>query len=254
MRAAMSSGILLAAIVLFAGTALAQHSPGTAVFLDRCAVCHSVGGGELVGPDLLPTAQWPREVLRVAIKKMEENTGPIGDADTDALIDLLKAPDAKRQLEGGATVDAPPVAEPPPPPASAENGRKLFFGERQFAKGGLPCFACHAVAGRGGNLAVDLTGAGARIGQKRLTAAASNAVFPLMKSAYMNRPLAPQEVLDVVAFLEQAQAPNGVADRAGVLHAGASGAALVALVGTALLFRSRRAGFRSRVARKSPRR
>lgn len=252
LRRARYAAMLLPFVLLLTNAVRAQKSPAATLFEDRCAACHTVGGGDQAGPDLVAVAQWPNEKLHEEIERMEENAGDMNDDEVKLLVALLKSPDAKQQLAGGAPAAAPAPDVPPPPPASAENGRRLFFGEAEFANGGAPCFACHAVSGRGGNLARDLTSAGTLIGNARLTAAATKPLFPAMKANYATRPLTPQEALDVVAFLEQPSAAGAVTDRVGIVHGGATAAALVIIAGVALLAGSRR-GFRSRLTRRSRR-
>jgi mono/diheme cytochrome c family protein len=43
----------------------------------KCAGCHTIGGGKLTGPDLLPTRVWPKSELFTKIKLMEQRVGPM---------------------------------------------------------------------------------------------------------------------------------------------------------------------------------
>ena len=45
-------------------------------YAQKCAGCHTVGGGKLTGPDLLPTRAWPKPELAAKIKLMEARVGP----------------------------------------------------------------------------------------------------------------------------------------------------------------------------------
>lgn len=251
-RRALRAAMLLPFVLALTNAARAQKSPAVTLFEDRCGACHTIGGGDQAGPDLVAVAQWPDGKLHEAIERMEDNAGEMNDDEVKLLVAFLKSPDVKQQLAGGTTAATAVPEAPPPPPAYPDNGRKLFFGEAQFANGGSPCFACHAVSGRGGNLARDLTSAGALIGNVRLTAAATKPLFPAMKANYTTRPLTPQEALDVVAFLEQPSAAGAVTDRIDIVHGGAAAAALVIMAAVALLAGSRR-GFRSRLTRHSRR-
>jgi mono/diheme cytochrome c family protein len=226
----------------------ARAENGAKLFTDLCAPCHSIGGGVVAGPDLVAATHWTDADLRKALKRMEENVGPLKPEQTDALIALLKAPDVKAQL---AAANAPPVElSPEEKAASAATGRRLFFGEQPFAKHGTPCFACHAIGGRGGNLAADLSGVYARRGQDAVLSVAQQPKFPFMKAAYAGRELTRQEAFHLAAFFKESNAAPQ-RERTGVVHAAASGLAIAALGVVALVARSRRGGVRSRMVRKS---
>jgi ubiquinol-cytochrome c reductase cytochrome c subunit len=238
----------------------AQADPFAVTYLKLCAGCHTIGGGPLSGPDLLPSTRWPREDLRVAVKRMEVNVGPMTDEEVDGLTDLLKAPDVQQRLDAAREQRIVEMAATLEPGVAAV-GRRLFFGERRFRNGGMGCFACHAVAGRGGNMAIDLTAVHQRLGQQSVISATEQPAFPMMRAAYGAKPVTSQEAAHLAAFFEQTAAgiqpgapvppPNeGVA----LVHAGAGGFFIVVLAGVALLARTRRAGVRSRLIRDSYRR
>ena len=238
----------------FPGTAQPAPEPIVQTYLELCSVCHTIGEGPGAGPDLLPATQWPRADLRAVVERMQDNTGPLTDEQMDGLVDLLKDPAVKGRIAG---VGEQQMAEKAASlnPAFPQTGRQLFFGEKTFAKGGTPCFACHAAGGRGGNLAADLTSVHARMGEVALVSAIEKPGFPLMKTAYRNRPVNSQEALDLAAFLAESAgnaAPGSpVAEGAGPLHGAAAGVALAVLAAVGLVFRSRRDGVRSRMVRNS---
>ena len=236
------------------GAVAPASATGAKLFLEVCAGCHSIGGGDQAGPDLIAAARLPRENLRTTVKRMEENAGPLKPEQIEALVDLLKDPDVKVRI---AAASAPAIEmSPERKAASASTGRRLFFGEAPLANRGSPCFACHSVAGRGGNLAVDLTGVHARRGEAALLSTTEKPAFPLMKAAYAGRPVTSQEAYHLAAFFEESAAkiPAGAtppAERTGALHGAATGLAVVVLAAVALVSRSRRGGVRSRMVRKS---
>lgn len=230
------------------------------LFAGSCAACHTIGQGAGIGPDLLSATQRPKESLRVSVKKMEETVGPLTEAQVDGLVDLLKSSDLNQRLAALAQPAAEEtVAAVELPRGSEPNGRRLFFGERPLAHGGPPCFACHAVASRGGNLAVDLTSVQARIGPSALMSATATPPFPMMKAAYAKRQVTQQEALDLAAFLESSAIDHPSVfqpppERVLPVHLGALSFAGVIFGAAGLLFRSRRAGVRSRLVRDSSRR
>jgi mono/diheme cytochrome c family protein len=229
---------LAAFLFLLAGAAVALGGPpGEQLFKDSCAGCHTIGGGDGAGPDLLASTKRPHADLEAAIKRMEDNVGPLTDEQVDSLV---------AYLTGGKT--APP---PPKPKGSPDKGRRLFFGETKLANGGSPCFACHTAGESGGSLAVDLTTVFKRRTETGLLAATAKPGFPMMKAAYAQHPVTEKEALDLVAFLEASA--NAPAPPKGVMrfHMAALSFAGVMLGGIAFLFRFRRAGVRSRLVRQN---
>lgn len=230
-------------------------------YLRRCSACHTIGRGDLDGPDLLRSTKWSREDLRVAIRRMEKNVGPMTEEQVEGLIDLLESDDLQDRLDDAATRRIAEMAATLDP-GSPRNGRRLFFGETSFENGGIGCFACHAVGGRGGNLAIDLTLAHPRLGQSSLVSATEEPSFPLMKASYGAKPVSSQEALHIAAFLESVASEAktaGVetvppAEPVRMLHGVAGGIVLLSLGGIAFVARSRRAGARSRLVRDSFRR
>ena len=183
-------------VLLLSGTfMLAQAAPpsqdasnGEAVFKAKCAGCHSIGGGNLVGPDLkgitlLRDSAWlakwiksPNEVLAsgdpIATALLAEyNNLPMPDlglSDTEVaeLIAYFK------KVDGVTSPSATPLSststdqliEPTISPANLtlsetamvlalngnpDIGQKLFTGEIQLGNGGTACIACHSVEGVG---------------------------------------------------------------------------------------------------------
>ena len=238
----------------------AAGDPHAVTYLKLCSGCHTIGGGALTGPDLLPSTQWPREDLRVAVERMEVNVGPMTDEEVDGLTDLLKAPDVQQRLDGAREQRIEEMAATLEP-GNPVVGQRLFFGERRFLNGGIACFACHAAAGRGGNMAVDLTTVHQRLGQQSVMSATEQPAFPMMKAAYGAKPVTPQEAAHLAAFFEQTVAdvqpgsqPPPSNEGLGLVHAGAGGFFIAVLAGVFLLARTRRAGVRSRLIRDSYRR
>lgn len=246
----MKAVAITAIAVAFLIVQPARAANGAKFFADSCAACHSIGGGDLVGPDLIRVAQRPRADVQKAVKRMEANVGPLAPEQIDALVDFLKAPDAKAQL---AAATVPPVEmSPEETAASATTGRALFFGEQPLANRGTPCFACHSVAGRGGSLAADLTAVHSRRDTAALVKTANEPAIPLMKAAYRGHAVTRQEAFHLAAFFKEVPAGTPPAkERTAPLYGMAGGAAAAVLACVAVVFRSRRAGVRSRMVRKT---
>jgi mono/diheme cytochrome c family protein len=219
--------------------------PGAIIYLQKCTGCHTLGGGNLSGPDLKPTSVWPRTDLRTAIVRMEKSVGPMDDAEIEALIDLLLSPEAGSQVEAAQqqkVLSQTAKLEP----GSAAVGHALFHGRRSFTNGGLSCSACHAAEGRGGNLAADLHTSFARLGELPLMSSMENPGFPLMRAVYTARPITRQEATHVTAYLESvAGAPAPAAEPP--LHLAGMGLAAAAFAGIAFAYRNRLRGVRARL-------
>lgn len=183
-----------------------------AVYLLRCAGCHTVGGGALRGADLKPSTQWPEDTLRTAIKRMEKNTGPIAAADVTQLVSLLKDPAVRARLDAEKARTALAMAAKLDPPSVAV-GRALFLGTRPLEQGGMACAACHRVDGRGGALGPDLSGLAAKMDKVAMVSAFEQLNFKVMRAAYRMHPVSKQEAVHLVAFVTSA---SGAASEGGL--------------------------------------
>jgi mono/diheme cytochrome c family protein len=241
-----------AAPVLQAGT---PGDQGTQLFQAKCAGCHTIGNGKLVGPDLKDVTQrrdeqWiktfvtdPSKVFAAndptAAKLLGEYNGlrmptlGLSSAEVDALVAYL------RGGSGPAVTSSSPANETAGNP---EAGRQLFAGGVALSGGGPACMSCHTAQGTGslsgGSLGPDLTHVVGRYGAAGLAAALNNIAFPTMTGPFTNRPLTTQEQADLVAYFSQTdrQQPP-VADFApGALTAATGRIVGLALTGTAALF------------------
>lgn len=242
--------LLLSSLILARAAPLAQAAQdGQAIFEAKCAACHTIGGGKLVGPDLEGVVtrrelgwlssfiQSPDKMIAdgdpTAVQLLAEYNNVampnlmLSDAEVEALLAYLENPQA-----GGAAPAAPPAALPA---GAVLSGQKLFTGETGLQMGGPGCFACHSVSGNGalggGSLGPDLTHAVSRLSEAGLTSALANIVYPTMQGPFLNRPLTAQEQADLIAYLKWADqsAPPAAPYAAWLFPA-------IALGGTVLLF------------------
>lgn len=230
-------------------TAPADGDPAAALFVQKCAGCHTVGRGRLTGPDLNEASAWQSPDLDRAIKTMESKAGPLPDDQVAALRDLLKAPDVRDRLEAEqkrATRQSAAALEP----ASADVGAALFDGRKPLTNGGLACVACHTAGDAGGTLGPDLSGVFDKLGEAPLVSACEKTNYRIMSAAYRDHPVTKQEALHLVAFFSTrtAEPPRPANTRFALF--GVAGAALM-LGAVGLIYRGRRPGrMRQRLARR----
>lgn len=192
--------------------ALAQDS--AALFNEKCSGCHSIGGGNLVGPDLAPTAKWGSADLSKAIKNMEKNVGPLTSSEVDSLVEYLKNPKAKastsRPTDSTHETQTPSLPQPVQisEPASANRGSRLFSGDEALKNGGLSCIACHRVDDSGGTIGPDLTNVSTKMSETALVSACEHTPYKVMKTAYKDHPVVHQEALDLAAYLNSLKEPR----------------------------------------------
>lgn len=172
------------------------------LFVMMCAGCHSIGGGELTGPDLVGTSAWPEADLKKAVRKMETEVGPLSDEQIDTLASFLRDEDRIERMRVENDRVAMEVAASYEP-GSASVGRGLFTGSLAFSNRGLACSACHAaVSTGGGDFAPDLSDSFERMGEQPLLSACESTNFPVMRASYAKHPVLKQEAIHLVAFFE----------------------------------------------------
>lgn len=228
---------VLAAPLAFAATVPAAHAQdsGQALFRQRCAQCHTIGKGRLVGPDLKGitsqrSADWlhrfiakPQQVAQsgdaVAKSLLAEYKIPMPDQDLssgqiDAILHYIAGASGTSSV-GAATTAPPPANATAPAPTAptyskqqVDAGARLFTGETRFANGAVACIACHSVSSPavpygGGRLAVDLTGMFGQLGADGINAMLASPAFPPMIAAYGDHPLTSAEITDLTAFLQR---------------------------------------------------
>lgn len=225
-------------------------------FRQNCVSCHTVGGGRLTGPDLkgvtlrqdrawlVQYLQNPQAMMdkgdSYALKLQQEARGVVmpaiagmTPARAEALLDMLEAESKLPKSQfAGLQMSARPFT-----PEDVALGRRFFLGDRHLANAGPPCISCHTLRGLGGlgggRLGPDLTRVYERLqGRKNVGAWLFAPATPTMGSVFKNHALRPEEIMPLVAFLEDAVRRGGQDDSAALLNfflagLGGAGATLV---------------------------
>jgi len=215
---------ILPALLLLGATALAQDA--AADFRQNCMSCHTIGGGRLTGPDLKDVTKrkdraWlvryitdPAAMIASGdpyiLKLLEEarnvvmpNVPGMSPARAEALLDLIEA---ESQLEKSHFAGVQ-LSDRPFTPADVALGRLLFLGREKLTNGGAACNSCHSVGGLGGlgggRLGPDLTKVFEKYEDRRkLGAWLSAPATPTMQPTFRDHPLEAEEILPLVAFLQ----------------------------------------------------
>jgi mono/diheme cytochrome c family protein len=142
-------------------------------------------------------------------------------------------------------VAAVPISDRPFTPDDVTRGQELFLGRRSLANGGPACVGCHVVnraEGRdGGRLGPELTKTYERVGGRTaLSAHLWSPATRTMRPAYQRNGLEPDEVLALMAYLEDTdkQAASETARQPQKLLLLGLGGAVVALTVLAALWGS----------------
>lgn len=272
-------GVLVAvALGLIADTALAASADeGKTLFDAQCASCHTIGGGDGVGPDLEGVVaargpDWvhafilnPQQVVDSgdpAAKELVDKFGVVmpalglNAAQVDSIVAFLEAEGGGAPAETAPAQTQPAETQPAetqpaetaaPGVGDSETGKLLFTGDDNLENGGPACISCHTIAGigslGGGAMGPDLTGAAARYGDG-LPAVIQGAAFPTMQPLFANNPITAQEAADLSAFITtapEAERPGGAVGK--LLLLGFGGAIALLAIGL-LVWRKRLTGVR----------
>jgi mono/diheme cytochrome c family protein len=204
---------------------IGRADEGEQLFKTTCAACHTIGGGRLVGPDLLGITEKKSQKWLIPFIKSSTSVIKSGDADANAIFkeyNYLLMPDVTYSATQIASIinyisNSGEIATGQDnvvvvdilAGASAKNiqaGIELFAGSRRLANGGASCTSCHKVRDErifsSGLLAKDLSQSYDLIGSAGLSGIILNPPFPVMAEAYKNHPLTGEEVINLTAYLK----------------------------------------------------
>lgn len=216
-------------ILMFSASVIAQN--GEATFKQNCGVCHKVGGGRLVGPDLIGVTEKRTPEWLLKWTKSSQTLVKSGDADAKAIFDEYAGvvmPDqtisdedinaiytfiASKSAAPSATKDTTVAAVAPDAsntasPETIERGKNIFTGSLTLTNGGPSCISCHNVNYKdiipGGLLAKDLTTVFSRLGgDAGLKGMLGAPPFPAMTQAYKDKPITEKEIAELTAFFNK---------------------------------------------------
>lgn len=235
--------------VLTGGASGEAKGDGAAQFFSqKCSGCHTIGKGNLVGPDLKEAVNWKSDEIAQSIKRMEKFTGPIAGSTIEELTKFLKDEKAQERLkaEEARALAAVSTSEEP---ASAEVGMKLFMSEQRFENKGMACIACHQIQGQGGTMGKDLTDSVERLGEAALISTCEQPSYPVMKAIYRDHPVTKQEALHITKYLASLKGDTTRREDPPLALWGSGGAALF-LVSMLFMYRNRNRGAHERLGRR----
>ncbi len=205
---------------------------GNPLYKTSCSACHTIGGGNLMGPDLkgvskIRSNDWLIKFIKDSqsliksgdaeakavfekFNNMPMPSSSLGNGDIQKIIDFIKVSSGNAgTAAGGASVEPEIVTLlEAATEADVAMGQQLFQGLTQFENGGPSCLACHDVQSNaiaaGGTLASNLTKSFSRTGPAGLKAILSSPPFPVMGAGYKENPLSESEVFSLIAFLQNA--------------------------------------------------
>lgn len=267
--------------VLFTLIALNAHAeaeePGK-LFQTKCASCHTVGKGQLVGPDLVTVKNWESDKLSAAVSRMQSMAGPLSQEEIDTLTNFLKtsnSPEADPisavdQKKDVSSSDSDKLDDTESKTGSLENiqgeetssdgkvrqaligtleeGEKLFTGQKAFVNGGMSCLACHSSSDGHGALGPSLTKIGDKMNEAALVTACRLTPYKVMKAAYEKHPIIDQEAADLAKYLVSTKSKIRAESQPFVPYGFAG--ALVLVLSIAIGYHKRNSGVHSKLHRR----
>jgi len=227
--AIVSSAFLLSLTIPASAEEVADY------YRQNCYNCHTIGGGRLTGPDLKNVVErkdrewlinWivdPTGVLNsgdpYALKLQQESKGAVmanvmGMTQSQANL-LLTLIEAESKLEE-SNFKGLTFSEAPFTPQEIARGKDIFNGQVKLKNSGTSCMSCHSVHLQrglgGGRLGPDLTLVYERLGgRKALGSWLMAPATPTMQSQFKDHPLQPDEIIPLVAYLEDTAKSGGAA-------------------------------------------
>ena len=238
-------GILVAALsASLSRPRVTDAQDGASFFRQNCSACHTIGGGRVIGPDLEGVTKRKDRAWLVRFLQNPKATIDSGDPYAAQLLESAPgrmvmptvagmSPDMANALLNyieAATATTKPQAvgttnegDRPFTAADVALGERLFLGEQPFENGGPACVSCHTLGTLtglgGGRLGPDLTDVLERLGERKgLGAWLSGPPTPTMQSVFGKHPLQPDEILPLLAAIDDAHNRSRPANQSSILR------------------------------------
>lgn len=222
------------------------------LFKTKCALCHRIGGGKLIGPDLANVQDRHSQEWLISFITSSQTMIKKGDPDAVALFeehDRVEMPDpmisveeilslisyiGEQSAKGSGSIQPYVSIIEDATSEDVESGRNLFLGRKRFVNKGPSCNSCHndisnTYFSENSYSIKDIRISFSNLGEEGVRAILENPPFPVMRKAFEGRNLQENEVHDLLAFLKEA----GISSSAPSLPS--SGYILYGLLGAALL-------------------
>ncbi|MBI2518882.1 MAG: cytochrome c [Bdellovibrio sp.] len=207
---------LLIAVPIFGAQAF-----DATTFTKKCSSCHTIGGGNDVGPDLKDVTKRREKAWMRKFIASPQAVISAGDPVANELLNKFKLkvmPDQEMSdaefeqlyafLETGGAGLAAPVTYRKVSEASSydiQKGAALFNGHLRFQNGGPACFSCHSAGAAGilggGAFGPNLTRASVTYGDNGLSKVITLIAFPNMTEVFKDKTLTSEEVFAVKSYL-----------------------------------------------------
>ncbi len=194
---------------------------GEQIFQTACTACHTIGEGDLIGPDLEGVTtrrdvdwltRWisaPDVMLDegdpIATDLLEQyNNVPmpnlgLSEVEVASLIAFLET-----QSDGDPSQQTPLATVDGLGEGDEGRGKNLFTGVTRLSNGGPSCRACHSSGGigglGGGKLGPDLTGAYDKLGDGLIIWPSGSSPSNTMRPIFSSKALTEREEADLLAF------------------------------------------------------
>lgn len=200
----------------------AQSEPAS-LFQSKCGICHTIGGGKLIGPDLLGVTERRAEDWLLSFISSSQTMIKSGDGIAVALFkdfNEVIMPDPQlsdgeiKSILGYVAGHTGTAVQSTPAPSMLDNitaedvlhGQKLFEGRIHFVNKGPSCMSCHNGLSRtffnNNSYAKDISTSFANLGEAGVKNILANSPFPVMAQAFKNHPLTQDELRALMAFMK----------------------------------------------------
>lgn len=230
--AMIKKSLSLSLLCVFAAGMIHGQDAVEQLFTIKCGICHTIGMGKLIGPDLINvherrSDEWLLEYVRSSqgmIKKGDPDAVAIFEEYNGILMpDPLISDDeilsilgyiAESSAAGGKAGVAYESVLTNATSTDAEHGLLLFEGRIRFENDGPSCISCHNIQRKETklltNYAKDVMASFETLGEVGVSAILKTPPYPVMAQAFKGHDLTDAETHDLLAYLKDAKtlAPN----------------------------------------------